>query len=167
MTKNNSSATENPTERELIITRTFNAPREVVWRAWNDPAHIEKWWGPETFSTRVEEMDFRPGGKWRYVMIDQDGNEYPAVGVFREIVVPERIVTSDEFGEELIDQAAPGDFPTGIMLTVSFEDLDDKTKVTLTYVHRSVEDRVKHETMGVVAGWNSSLDKLVVYLVKM
>lgn len=162
MSKQNGS-TETQRDRELIITRVFNAPRELVFQAWTDPNHIAQWWGPKGFTTRVTEMDLRPGGQWCYVMISPDGTEYPAKGVFREIVPPERIVTSDEFGEG-IEKVLDIDLPQGMVVTVVFEDLAGQTRVTIHIVHETADDRRKHEEMGVVAGWNSSLDCLDEYL---
>ena len=108
-------------ENEIVITRTFHAPRKLVWDAWTDPRHIAAWWGPEGFQTRVEGVDLRPGGRWSYVMIGPDGAEYPVCGVFREIVPLERIVTTDEFGEDFV--APEGvDLPQGIVMTCLFED---------------------------------------------
>lgn len=146
-------------DREIVITRVFNAPRELVFKVWTEPKHIEQWWGPQGFTTRVTEMDLRPGGQWRYVMISPDGTEYPAKGVFREIVPSERIATSDEF-DEGIDKVLNVDLPQGMVTTVIFEDLEGKTRLTIQIVHKSADDRRKHEEMGVIAGWNSSLDCL-------
>ena len=157
---NENAATQSTTaEREIVITRVLNAPRELVWQAWTDPAHIAQWWGPKGFSAKVPELDLRSGGRWRYIMIGPDGAEYPSEGVFREVVPFERIVTTDEFGDDF--QPPEGmDLPRGIVVTCLFEDLDDKTRLTLRIAHPTVEDRRKHEAMGVVAGWNSSLDCL-------
>lgn len=154
-----SHSTTDRSEREIVITRIFNAPRELVFKVWTEPKHIEQWWGPKGFKTRVTQMDFRPGGQWRYVMIGPDGTEYPSKGVFREIVPPERIVASDEF-DEGIEKVLDADLPQGMVSTVIFEDLDGKTRLTIEIVHETVSDRRKHEEMGVVAGWNSSLDCL-------
>jgi uncharacterized protein YndB with AHSA1/START domain len=165
MMQQNHSTTKQ-SDREIVITRVFNAPRELVFKAWTEPKHIEQWYGPEGFTTRVTEMDLRPGGQWRYVMIDPDGTEYPSKGVFREIVPPERIVTSDEFGEG-IEKVLDVDLPQGMVMTVTFEDLEGKTRLTIQIVHQSADDRRKHEEMGVVAGWNSSLDCLDDYLAKL
>lgn len=96
-------------------------------------------------------------------MISPDGKEYPAKGVFREIVPPERIVTTDEF-DEGFEKVMNTDLPKGIVMTAIFDDLIDKTKLTLRIMHESVEERRKHEEMGVVAGWNSSLDCMDEYL---
>lgn len=163
MTSNHDS-TAAQGDREVVITRIFNAPRDLVFKVWTEPEHIAQWWGPKGFTTTVSQMDFRAGGTWRYVMHGPDGTEYPASGVFREIVPPERIVTTDEFdqGEE---QVVKTDLPSGVMVvTTLFEDLGNKTRLTIRILHSSVEDRLKHEEMGVVGGWNSSLDCLDDYL---
>lgn len=151
-------------DREIVITRVFDAPRELVFKAWTEPEHVAQWWGPKGFTTKVIALDLRPGGESRYVMIGPDGTEYPGKGVFREIVPPERIVTTDEF-DEGFEQVTDADLPQGMVMTVLFEELDGKTKLTLRIVHASADDRRKHEEMGVVAGWNSSFDCLDEYLV--
>lgn len=164
MLKENHSTPDVQSDREIIITRIFNAPRELVFKAWTEPEHITQWWGPKGFTTRVEELDLRPGGRSRYVMVGPDGTEYPAEGVFREVVPPERIVTTDEFGEDY-EKMTDIDLPQGIVLTALFEEIDDKTtKLTLQISHPTAEDRRKHEEMGVVAGWNSSFDCLDEFL---
>lgn len=159
----NASTPADQSDREIVITRVFDAPRDLVWKAWTDPAHIAQWWGPKGFTTRVDEMDLRPGGQSRYVMVGPDGTEYPVKGVFREVVPPERIVTTDEFGEGY-DQITDIDLPQGMVMTILFEDLGDQTKLTLHILHPTVEERRKHEEMGVVAGWNSTLDCLAEHL---
>ncbi|MDZ8029245.1 MAG: SRPBCC family protein [Nostoc sp. DedQUE01] len=161
--KNDSTSSES--ERKIVITRVFNAPRELVFKAWTEPKHIAQWWGPKGFTTRVTELDLRPGGRSRYVMISPDGTEYPVKGVFREIVPPERIVTTDEF-DEGFEQVINAELPQGMVITAIFEDVDGKTKLTLEIVHESASDRRKHEEMGVVAGWNSSFDCLDEFLAK-
>lgn len=160
---NKSGFTTVQSDREIVITRVFNAPRDLVWKVWTDPNHVAQWWGPQGFTTRVMELDLRPGGQSRYVMIDPDGTEYPVKGVFQEVVPLERIVTTDEF-DEGFEQVVNADLPQGIVMTVLFEEIEDKTQVTLRIVHPTVEDRRKHEEMGVVGGWNSTLDCLDEYL---
>lgn len=162
---NTHDSTDSQSDREIVITRVFNAPRELVFKVWTDPQHIAQWWGPKGFTTRVTELDLRPGGKWRYVMIGPDGKEYPVKGVFREIVPLERIVTSDEF-DKGFEKVINIDLPRGMVVTAVFEDLDSKTKLTLQIMHESVEDRRKHEEMGVIEGWNSTLDCLDEHLAK-
>jgi uncharacterized protein YndB with AHSA1/START domain len=88
-------------DTDIVITREFAAPRQLVWDAWTKPEQIEKWFGPKGFNTRVDEQDFRVGGRSNYVMIGPDGAEYPAAGVFKEIVPIEKLVSSAEgFSEE-------------------------------------------------------------------
>lgn len=161
--KNNNTESKS---KEIVISRTFDVPRIKVWQAWTEPDQIEQWWGPKGFTTRVDELEFQPDGKFKYTMLDAEENEYPAVGVFREITEPERIVASDEFGDsDNNKQAAPeGGLPTGMINTTSFEKGDGQTKITIAIMHQSVEDRKKHEQMGVVAGFNEQLDKLAEHL---
>lgn len=85
---NNNNSTDARDDREIVITRVFNAPRELVWNVWTEPKHMEQWWGPKGFTTRVIELDLRPGGQWRFVMIGPDGTEYPIKGIFREVIPP-------------------------------------------------------------------------------
>ncbi len=152
-----------PSDREIVITRTFAAPRELVWKVWTRPEHVAKWWGPRGFHTTVAAMDFRPGGRWRYVMHAPDGAAYPVEGVFREVVPMERIVTTDEFPDDF-QPPQPIDLPQGIVVTALFEDAGDMTKLTLRIVHATAEDKKKHEAMGVVGGWQSSFDCMDDYL---
>lgn len=156
-------ADPNNDDTTLTIVRVFEAPRQLVWNAWTDPEQVAAWFGPEGFSTRVEQQDLREGGRSRYVMIGPDGAEYPCEGTFLEIVEGEKIVTTDEFGEDFIERHE-GDLPQGMVTTALFEELGDRTRLTLTVKHPTREDRQKHEDMGVVAGWRSSfhcLDRLL------
>ncbi len=82
-------------ERTVTLTRLFDAPRELVWRAWTDPKHLAQWFGPRGFTSSVPELDVRVGGGLRIVMHGPDGNDYPMKGVFREAVPPERLVFSN------------------------------------------------------------------------
>ena len=87
----NGSTVESP-DREISITRIFNAPREMVYEVWTDPKHVAVWWGPKVFTNPVCEMDVRPGGKFRIVMRAPDGAKYPYTGIYLEVVPPERLV---------------------------------------------------------------------------
>jgi len=151
--------------RDIVITRSFDAPCAPLWRAWTDPQHVAQWWGPEGFTTHVEELELREGGVWRYVMVGEDGAEYPVSGVFREVVPQRRIVTTDEFDEGYPDEDA--DLPRGLVVTCEFEARAGRAQLTLRIAHPTEEDRRKHEEMGVVAGWNSSLDCLEEHLDRM
>jgi uncharacterized protein YndB with AHSA1/START domain len=100
-------------------------------------------------------------------MVGPDGTEYPVKGVFLEIKPPEKIVSTDEFGDGF-EEAHPGmDLPKGIVATALFDDLGAKTRLTLRITHASSEDRRKHEAMGVVEGWNSSFDCMDDYLAEL
>ncbi len=150
---------DSPSDREIVVIRTFQAPRELVWRAMTERDRIEQWWGPEGFSTTVEELDFQPGGRWKYVMTAPDGTKYPVEGVFAEILEPERFVATDEFGEAF---EGPGvsDLPQGVVTSTLLEESGGETTMTLRMLHQSAEDRANHEQMGVEGGWHSSFNRL-------
>ncbi|MGQ0540356.1 MAG: SRPBCC domain-containing protein [Blastocatellia bacterium] len=154
-------------DTELVITREFDAPRDLVWQVWTEPKHIEKWFGPEGFNTRVKSMDFRQGGKWEYVMIGPDGAEYPFGGVYLEIEPIEKVVSTNEFGEEYTERNPDISMPKIMSVTTLFEDHGTTTRVVIKTTHATAEDRKKHEEMGVVAGWNSSFDKMDDYLAEL
>lgn len=149
--------------REITLTRVFDAPRALVWQAWTQAEHVARWWGPQGFTTRVVMLDLRPGGRSRYVMTGPDGTEYPVAGTFLEIVPMERIVATDEF-DEGFEGPAGDDLPSGTVLTCLFEDLGGRTRLTLRLAHPTVEERRKHEEMGVVGGWESTFDCLAEHL---
>ncbi|HTL08517.1 MAG TPA: SRPBCC family protein [Chitinophagaceae bacterium] len=85
-------------DRELLVTRVLNAPRTLVWEVWTNPDHIKNWWGPNGFTNTIYSMDFRPGGKWDYVMHGPDGTDYKNKSTFIEIVKPEKIVMVHDSG---------------------------------------------------------------------
>jgi uncharacterized protein YndB with AHSA1/START domain len=151
-------------DTELVITREFAAPRELVWSVWNEPKHIEKWFGPKGFTTKVKSQDFVTGGKWDYVMIGPDGNEFPFNGVFLEVTPIERVVSTDEFGEEVQAQNPEMAMPKITSVTTLFEDQGATTRVVIKTLHATPEDKEKHEAMGVVEGWGSSFEKMDEYL---
>ncbi len=86
-----------PGKQEMLITREFGAPRELVFKAFTDPTLVPQWWGPRYLSTVVDKMDVRPGGQWRFINRDADGNEYGFHGVYHEILAPERVIQTFEF----------------------------------------------------------------------
>ena len=139
-----------PKERELVITRLLNAPRELVFKAWTDPKHAMRWWGPRDYPATHMQMDVRPGGTWRHCLTSkEDGRELWQHGVFREIVAPERLVFTfvwEEDGERGMEN----------IVTVTFADEGGKTRLTLRQApFQSVEERDGHGY-----GWNSTLDRL-------
>lgn len=155
-------------EKSLTIIRRFDAPRELVWRVWTEPNHIEKWWGPQGFDTRVIESDMRKGGHFHYIMTGQDGVEYPAAGRISEFDPPRKMVTTFEINDDFRKTHPNLDLPLeAIIGTAEFEDLNGKCELRLTIEHTTAEDRKRHENMGVVGGWNSSFDKMEEYLAEL
>src|SRR3989442_2264576 len=124
---------------ELVVVRVFDAPRERVWKAWTEPEQAKRWWGPKGFTGPVWRTDFRVGGKSLYCMRSPEGKDYWGTGVYREIVPPAKIVASDSFADSdgnvvpASDYGFAADFPRELLLTVTFEDLGGKTKMTLRH----------------------------------
>ncbi len=148
-------------DREIILSRVFDAPRELIWEVWTDPKHVVHWWGPNGFTTTIHEMDVRPGGVWRHTMRGPDGTEYPNKSVFVEVVKPERIVESHGGGTKGLKGVQ-------FQATWTFEEQPGgKTKVTLHSVFPTAEerDRVIRE-YGAVEGGKQTLARLGEYLAK-
>src|SRR5579871_6386913 len=97
MAANKTTVTAEPGKQEMTITREFDAPRELVFRAITDPELLPQWWGPRYLSTKIDKMDVRSGGQWRYIQRDEQGNEYGFHGVYHEVLAPERIIDTFEF----------------------------------------------------------------------
>jgi uncharacterized protein YndB with AHSA1/START domain len=148
-------------DRELVLTRIIDAPRERVFMAWTDPKQLAQWWGPHGMTTPVCEMDLRPGGVFRTVLRSADGVEYPNQGVFLEIMEPERLVFTDAFEEGW--RPSQHAFMAAV---VTFEEHDGKTKYTARALHWSAADREKHEQMGFHKGWGETTDRLEAHLAK-
>jgi len=148
-------------EREVVITRIFDAPRALVFKAWTDPKHLKRWWGPKMFTNPVCEVDARVGGAWRIVMRSPDGVDYPCGGVYREIVEPERLVftniATDNDGNPILDG----------LTTVTFEEQGGKTKLTLTTRAVALVDYAAAYLQGMEAGWTQSLESLAEELAKL
>lgn len=144
-----------PSDREIVMTRLFDAPRELVFEAQSSCEHMSHWWGPRRFEFAGCEIDFRPGGKWRMVHRDSDGTEYGFRGEFREIVPPERIVWTFEF------EGMPGHISVD---TLTLEELDGKTKLTARSLFDSIEDRNGMLESGMEGGARETYDRLDEYL---
>jgi len=142
---------EFPSDREVTITRIFDAPREQVFKTSTDPDLIPQWWGPKRYTTTVEKMDVRPGGVWRFIQRDQESNEYAFNGVYREIVPPELEVHTFEF------EGMPGHVMTE---TSVFEDLEGKTKLVVTDRFQTTEDRDGMFISGMKEGATESMNRL-------
>lgn len=150
--------------KDVVIKHEINAALEDVWAAWTIGARVEKWWGPEGFSTRVEKLDLQDGGLWRFVMIGPNGKEYPSDGEFREIIPNEKLVMTDHFDEATDYGVKFEDLPRDIITSVFFEGNDGKTNITIILSHPNGEEKIKHEKMGVVIGFKSQLRCLEAYL---
>ena len=145
-------------DRELVITRIFKAPRELVFRVWTDMEHVGKWWGPTGFTNTILEMEVREGGMWRFIMHGPDGVDYPNLIEFQEVVKPERLVFAHGSDED------PGQF----QVTVIFEEENYSTKITMRMVFRSKEERdMVVEKYGAIEGNKQTMDRLEKHLLEM
>ena len=153
MTARNSPIAE-PAERELVITRVFDAPRQLVFKAWTEPDRAARWWGPQGFTTLSCEMNVRPGGAWRLCMRSPEGTMHCKRGVYREIVEPERLVFTYAWED------ADGKPGHETLVTVSFAEHGGKTKLTLHQaVFESVTARDAHQ-----GGWTRCMERFADYL---
>jgi uncharacterized protein YndB with AHSA1/START domain len=144
-----------PSEKEIVMTRVFDAPRDLVFEAHSSCEHMSNWWGPHKYEFASCEVDFRPGGAWRVVHRAPDGEEYGFHGEYLEIVPPERIVWTFEF------EGWPGKVSVE---TLTLEEHDGKTTLTATSVYDTVEDRDGMLESGMESGAAESLDRLDEYL---
>ncbi len=142
-------------ERELVLTRIINAPREKVFRAWTEPELLMQWFAPLPWTTPVAETDVRPDGSSLIVMRSPDGKEFPNPGVYLEVVKNERLVITDAYTKAWEPSEKP--FMTVIL---TFEDEGGKTKYTARARHWTVADREEHEKMGFHQGWAQCTDQL-------
>lgn len=140
-----------PTDLEIVVTRVFDAPRELVFKAMTDPELIPRWWGPRNHTTTVDTMDVRLGGAWRFLCRDSDGTEYAFRGEIREITPPERIVQTFEF------EGMPGSISVE---TLTLEEHDGKTMVTVTSLFDTVEERDGMLQSGMQEGASQTYDRL-------
>ena len=144
--------------QELVLTRVFDAPRELVFKAWTDPKRVAQWWGPRGFSNPVCELDLRPGGAIRIHMRGPDGTVYPMTGVYQEVVEPERIV----FTSAALDDKGNPMFE--VSTTVNFAEQDGKTKQILrARVIKSTAQAAPY-IAGMEAGWTQSLERLAAHV---
>jgi uncharacterized protein YndB with AHSA1/START domain len=151
----------NTTDREILITRVFDAPRELAWQAMTDPEHVVQWWGPRGFTTTIQEMDVRPGGVWTHIMHGPDGIDYPNHSVFQEVVYPERLVFAH-------GGSRPGGPEADFIATWTFETIDDGTRVTMRMVFPTAAQRdIIVKEYGAVEGAKQTFERLAEHLPKM
>jgi len=153
MTNNSETA-----DREIVITRLIDAPRELVFEALTDPKHLLNWWGPKGFTNTFHEADIRVGGVWRFTMHGPDGTDYPNYKVFKEIVKPERIVSTHGSG--------PGtDYQ--FLQTFTLKEQGGKTLLTMQLIFDTAATReMVVNQFNAIEGGNQTLDKLEAYLTK-
>ena len=151
MTSKDAAKFTMPSDREVVMTKIFDAPRELVWKAYTDPKLIPRWWGPRYLTTTIDKMDVKPGGAWRFVSRGPDGSEFGFHGVYRETVKPERLSWTFEF------EGVPGHVSVD---TVTLEELDGRTKVTVTSVFESKQDRDGMVASGMEGGAAESTERL-------
>ena len=142
-------------DRDLVLTRIINAPREKVYRAWTEPELLKQWFAPKPYIVSVAQMDVRPGGANRIDMRGPDGQDIPGQGVYLEVVKNERLVFTDAYTKAWEPSAKP--FMTVI---VTFEDDGGKTKYTARVRHWTIADKETHEKMGFHQGWGQCTDQL-------
>ncbi len=144
-----------PTEREIVMTRVFEAPRRLVFEAWTDPKYLPHWiLGPEGWTMPVCEIDLRPGGEWHFVWRRSDDTEIEMRGVYREVAPPERLVSTESWG---------GNWPETLN-TLLLSEEDGQTTITQTVLYPSTEARDAALKTGMKEGVSQSFDRLDEYL---
>lgn len=147
--------TTTPTDREVVVTRVFDAPRQLVFKTWTSKEDLPHWMlGPPGWTMPVCEIDFRPGGAWRIVWCQSDGTEMEMRGAYREIVPPERIVSKENWG---------GNWPETVN-TVTLSETQGRTTMTMTILYPSQEARDAALQTGMTKGMAQSFDRLEEYL---
>ena len=143
-------------ERELVLTREFDIPAAKLFRCWTEPELIKQWFAPRPLTTPIAETDVRPGGSSKIVMRAEDGTEYPASGVYLEVVPNRKLVFTDAYGPGWTPAAKP--FFTGV---ITFDDLGGgRTRYTARARHWTKEDAEAHEKMGFHQGWGICADQM-------
>lgn len=150
-----------PADRELVLTRLIDAPREKLYRAWTEPELLKQWFAPRPWTTPVVELDVRPGGSVLFVMRSPEGQDMPNHGVYLEVVPNQRLVTTDAFTRAWEPSAKPF-----MLLIVTFEEEGGKTRYTARVRHWTVEDKEAHEKMGFHEGWGICADQLAALVAK-
>jgi uncharacterized protein YndB with AHSA1/START domain len=156
---------ETTMENVVVVNRIFNAPVELVWKAWTDPQHLMRWWGPKGFTSPACKIDFRVGGKYHFCMRSPEGQDLWSTGIYREIIPLKKLVWTDSFADEKgnvvpASHYGMGDLPLEFHVTLLFEEQGEKTKLTVH--HKGLP--AGEMTEMTQAGWNESLDKLAATL---
>ena len=147
-----------PSDREVVLTRAFDAPRELVFEAWTNPEHVRHWWGLRESTMLLCEADVRPGGSWRYVTTAEDGAEVPFTGVYQDVAPPDRLVYTEMYDVEPFNSGDPA------VNTVTFTEEGGRTLVTVTTVYPTKEVRDFVLGTGMEVGAAESYDRLAEHL---
>jgi uncharacterized protein YndB with AHSA1/START domain len=143
-----------PTDEQILITREFDAPRHLVYEAWTTPELVKRWWTAKRGEATVAEIDLRVGGRWRYVMVTEDGMEVGFHGEYLEIVPNERIVSTEVF------EGIPDGQAQASTNTLTLTEADGRTTLTILVEHKSKEGRDAQIDSGMEAGLQDALDLL-------
>jgi uncharacterized protein YndB with AHSA1/START domain len=142
-------------DRELVISKTLNAPVDLVWEAWSRPEHIANWWGPDGFTNTIFKMEFKPGGEWDFMMHGPDGTDYRNKSIFRKIILHKKIVYEHISGPKF-------------MATVEFTPMGEQTEIRWQMVFNTVEEFVQTvKTFKADEGLKQNIVKLNAYLADM
>lgn len=159
--------------KPFTISREFNAPRELVWKAWTEREHLMRWFGPKGCTVAVANLDFRPGGEFHYCMKTPDGGEMWGKWIFREIVAPERIVLANSFSDKegrILRPPFPGDWSLQMLTKTTFTEQAGKTTVALEWFPLDgTADQIKFFSSmhgSFKQGWTGTFDQLAEYLSK-
>ena len=154
MTSKGSATVTLPTDEQILITREFDAPKHLVYKAWTTPELVRRWWSGERGEMTIAEIDLRVGGTWRYVMVAGGDLEVGFHGEFREIVPNERIISTEVF------EGVPG-VPGGEALnTLTLTEADGRTTLSVLVEHKTKEERDGHINSGMEGGMQESMDRL-------
>jgi uncharacterized protein YndB with AHSA1/START domain len=139
-----------PGRQDIVMKRVFDAPRDVVFEAYTDPANFSEWWGPRNLKTVVDRAEIKPGGRWRFLNIERDGTEHAFRGVYHDVVAPELLIYTFEY-EPMAGEVA--------LEKVMLEELDGATQYTSVTVYSSVEGRDQMAESGMEEGAGETMDR--------
>lgn len=149
---------------DLLLERTVDVKPELVWAAWTQPEHLLHWFTPAPWKTVECEIDLRPGGIFSNVMESPEGQRFPHVGCYLEVVENRRLVWTGELGPGFRPQEKTDRNDFGMTAVITLEPEGEGTKYRAHVMHSSAEKRKKHEDMGFEHGWGAALDQLVAYM---
>jgi uncharacterized protein YndB with AHSA1/START domain len=154
LTRSGSATVTLPTDEQILITREFDAPKHLVWKAWTTPELVKRWWTANRGEATVCEIDLRVGGRWRYVMVTEDGFEVGFHGEYREIVPNERMVSTEVY------EGIPDGEEHAALNTLTLTEVDGRTTLTVLVEHPTKEGRDAHIASGMEAGMQDAMDLL-------